>query len=303
MLNVDTTPSGFNPADHHLVPPVAGDQLPRATQPPKVKRDPAEVKRRVRIGLIVVVVATVVYLVQNLLIGPLIFEQRQRHLAADMNKPVPTLRGGDALGLVQIPALGVNRVFVEGVSADNMRGAPAHLAGSALPGDAGVLVLFGHLSTYGSPFEKLAILTPGADIVMQARNGGPIVRYIVDRVERRRSLGDIVLDKTDVIAYALLVTSEDGLLSNSETIVVARALPVTEATPVAVDLTAGQDGGVPFGMEALLAFGSAAAAALAWMLLSRRMNVITSSLVVVPIALYAVIRVVMLVDNLLPLTR
>jgi len=234
-------------------------------------------------------------------LAPLVHEQRQHHLAANYETPKPTIGVGDPLLVLQVESLGINEVVVEGVSVDRLRGGPAHWRGSALPGDAGVMVILGHRSGYGAPFADISTMKNGDSIVAQARNGGPIVRYVVDRVEVDASLADLKLDKTDVVSYMLLATS-DGWLGDSFTVVVARALPVTDAEPVLPDL-ADVPRPAPFGLEALLAGGSLAAALLASQWLRGRASVLARVAVVAPPAVYGGIRLLIALDTVFALTR
>lgn len=253
--------------------------------------------------VLVVVLLAGVYLIHARLLTTLVHDQRQQHLAARLNKPLPTIHAGDALGVIQIESQAVNSVFVEGVTVDHLRGAPAHLEGSALPGDAGVMVLYGHRTAYGGPFADVVDLVNGDSIVVQARNGGPIVRYIVERVERNTHVVDIELPTTDQISYLLIVTSEPGLFDGDQSVVVARALPVTDADATVPDLSVDVGVAAPFGIDALLAIVSMFGAVIAVHYLRPR----TSSMVMIaaaaPMALFAVIRLLMLFDSALPITR
>jgi hypothetical protein len=116
------------------VAPVARTELPRAPQAPKERREwplGKYAKRAVLIALAVVLV----YLVQTQLVAQVMFQQRQQHLAAEFKTPSPQIGSGEALGIVQVPTAGIDRAFIEDVTVDHLRGGPAHVAGSALPGD------------------------------------------------------------------------------------------------------------------------------------------------------------------------
>jgi sortase A len=74
---------------------------------------------------------------------------------------------------LSIPRLNVSWIVLSGASGRNLAFAPAHLDGSALPGEAGVAVIAGHRDTH---FERLGELEPGTEILLE--NGrGEISRY------------------------------------------------------------------------------------------------------------------------------
>lgn len=107
-------------------------------------------------------------------------EQLARLWAEPAARPVPgaapvvlTPIRGDAFAKLHVPALEdytpVN--VVEGVSvADLKKGGPGHIPGTALPGELGNVVLSGHRTTYGAPFNRWAELSPGDVVVVETRD-------------------------------------------------------------------------------------------------------------------------------------
>jgi sortase A len=89
-------------------------------------------------------------------------------------KTVPvSLDIGEAFAVLHIPALaGYDPwVVVEGTSLADLKAGPGHIPGTALPGDVGNVVVSGHRTTYGAPFQRLDELTAGANIVLETRDG------------------------------------------------------------------------------------------------------------------------------------
>lgn len=68
---------------------------------------------------------------------------------------------GEPVGRVVIPQIGVDWIFVEGVSVPDLRKGPGHMPGTAIPGQYGNAVISGHRTTYGAPFNRLDELSPG----------------------------------------------------------------------------------------------------------------------------------------------
>ena len=283
-------------------PPAQRTELPRA----KVEVRPRRTypwKRWLRLGVGGVTSFLIVLWVFGRLVAPLMFEQRQMHLAHSFGTPKPTVVSGDAVAVLQIPSTGLNRIVVEGASVDHLRSGPSRLAGSALPGDAGVMVVYGHRRAYGGPFAKNGTLQRGAEVVIQARNG-PIVKYVVDRVERNTRVADVVLgDDPGALAYLLLVSGEGTWTSGEQMVVVARALPVTDTAAVLPDLSGGPTRSVPVTIESLLALGALATAALGGSFLRRRAGVVVIVAAVLPAVAVATIWLLISFESLLPIAR
>lgn len=78
---------------------------------------------------------------------------------------------GTPVARLDIPAIGVHQVVVEGSQADNLRNGPGHLAASPLPGQIGNAVLVAHRLAWGGPFERIATLRPGDQIDVTTGQG------------------------------------------------------------------------------------------------------------------------------------
>ena len=78
---------------------------------------------------------------------------------------------GDALGIIAIPRIGVNQVFVEGVDVADLRKGPGHYPSTQLPGHEGNSAIAGHRTTYGAPFGDLDQLAQGDEIDLATVQG------------------------------------------------------------------------------------------------------------------------------------
>jgi sortase A len=277
-------------------------ELPRAPESVVVRAE-RDWRRWAKRAAVLLVVGLVVLWMQDRLIGPLIHQQRQLHQASSFRTPKPTVTPGDAVAVVQVPTLNINQIVIEGATVDNLRGGPVHLEGSALPGDAGVMVLFGHRTSYGAPFREIGSLAANDEVVVQARNG-PIVKYIVERVERGARLATVDIgDDPGALSYLLLVTNEGRWTDGDQVVVVARALPVTDAEPVLPNLGLGPNGSSPIGLQTLLAAAALVAVALTVGFLRGRARTGIIVMVTVPMVILAVIWQLMSLDALLPFAR
>jgi sortase A len=96
-------------------------------------------------------------------------------------KPLP----GDAIGRIDIPAIGVEEYVVEGTDTDNLRKGPGHYPDTPLPGERGTAAIAGHRTTYGAPFRHIDELKHGNVIKLDM----PYGRYVY-HVERTKIVDD-----------------------------------------------------------------------------------------------------------------
>lgn len=88
-------------------------------------------------------------------------------------RPVPVaLSLGGALARLHVPRFGAQyaEVVVEGVATEDLKRGPGHYPGTALPGALGNVVLSGHRTTYGQPFNRLDELSSGDAVVLETRD-------------------------------------------------------------------------------------------------------------------------------------
>jgi sortase A len=81
---------------------------------------------------------------------------------------------GSGFAIMRIPRLGgwndKPPVVVEGVGVEDLKKGPGHIPGTALPGEIGNVVLSGHRTTYGAPFNRFDELQPGDAVVLETRD-------------------------------------------------------------------------------------------------------------------------------------
>jgi sortase A len=78
---------------------------------------------------------------------------------------------GKAEGIITIPKIGVEKVFVEGVQLSDLAVGPGHYPGTPLPGQIGNAAIAGHRTTHGAPFYDVNELAPGDKIIIQTYAG------------------------------------------------------------------------------------------------------------------------------------
>ena len=79
---------------------------------------------------------------------------------------------GQGFAVLHVPALaGYDPwVVVEGTSVEALKNGPGHISGTAVPGELGNVVVSGHRTTYGAPFERFDELVPGSQVVLETRS-------------------------------------------------------------------------------------------------------------------------------------
>lgn len=85
--------------------------------------------------------------------------------------PPPTPAEGEAAARIEIPAIGVDKVVVEGVALSDLKRGPGHFPGTPMPGQPGNAAIAGHRTTYGAPFHRLDELNPGDEIKVTTLQG------------------------------------------------------------------------------------------------------------------------------------
>ena len=136
--------------------------------------------------LITLGVVVLLFCVYELQVTGLYTQDQQRALGHELDrtwaaapapspgKPVPPLAAfdpGKGIARIYLPSLGRDQVHVvvEGVSHADLKKGPGHYPGTARPGDVGNVVISGHRTTYGAPFNRLDELHPGDPVVLETQ--------------------------------------------------------------------------------------------------------------------------------------
>jgi len=94
---------------------------------------------------------------------------------------LPSSSLGKAFARIYFPTLGKDEihVVVEGVGKEDLKKGPGHYPGTDLPGQLGNVVISGHRTTYGAPFNEIGELRSKDAIVVETRTA-----YFTYRVEK-----------------------------------------------------------------------------------------------------------------------
>ena len=126
---------------------------------------------------------------------------------------------GEAIAIIRIPRIGVDKAVVEGVEVDTLKKGPGHYPGTPMPGQPGNAAIAGHRTTYGAPFYRLDELAVGDEILVTSRQGR--FRYEVTETKVVSPRASEVLNPTDDNRLTL-TTCNPRFSAKERLIVVAR---------------------------------------------------------------------------------
>ena len=146
--------------------------------------------------------------------------------------PPPPPDDGEAIARMVIPKIGMDKIIVEGVSRADLRKAPGHYPGTALPGQPGNAAIAGHRTTYGAPFHRVDELQPGDEILVTTLQGSFTYEVISQEIVSPRDV-EVIEDQGD---DRLTLTSCHPKYSARERIVISAELvddpaPASEPRP------------------------------------------------------------------------
>ena len=139
---------------------------------------------------------------------------------------LPPTPQGEAVALLRIPRIGVDKAVVAGVSVADLKKGPGHYPDSPLPGQPGNAAIAGHRTTYGAPFYRLDELAVGDEILVTTLQGD--FRFEVDRSSVVKPDQLDVLDPTP--EARLTLTTCNPRFSASQRLIVSAVL-ATEPAP------------------------------------------------------------------------
>lgn len=144
------------------------------------------------------------------------------------------IANGTPVAELEIPAIGLHQIVVQGTTSGVLRAGPGHLRQTPLPGQAGNAVIFGRRAAYGGPFRRLSSLSRGERVSLWTGQGHRT--YIIDTA---RSVA--ATDGAELVSSGAnqltLVTSDPAFFASRRFVVTAhlQGLPYAasaDPTPV-----------------------------------------------------------------------
>ena len=108
-------------------------------------------------------------------------------------------RGDSALGQIEISAIGLEAMIMEGTDAKTLRRAVGHISGTPLPGQQGNVAIAGHRDTF---FRALRNIREDDEIALTMLTGS--YRYRVDSIKVVEPDDTAVLDNSDSAILTLV---------------------------------------------------------------------------------------------------
>jgi sortase A len=154
---------------------------------------------------------------------------------ADLKAPIGgAISNGVPVAEIDVKAIGLHRIVVQGTTSGALRSGPGHLRQSPLPGQQGNAVVIGRRAAYGGAFRRISSLTKGDRIDMTTGEGH--FTYIVDTVRRVAADDGSELVSTGTNQLTL-VTSDPPFLATRRLVVTSHLVgkafaPSADPTPV-----------------------------------------------------------------------
>jgi sortase (surface protein transpeptidase) len=119
------------------------------------------------------------------------------------------LADGEPVAIIDVPAIGLYDVVLEGTSSGVLMGGPGHKRDTVLPGQKGVSVLMGRSLAYGGPFGGLSRLAPGERFTVTTGQGEQVFEVMGTRYAGDPAPAALVAGESRLI----LETSRGGPLA------------------------------------------------------------------------------------------
>lgn len=106
---------------------------------------------------------------------------------------LPDYQDGEGIARIFLPSIGKDQmhVVVEGVTTAALKKGPGHYPGSELPGQVGNVVISGHRTTYGGPFNRLDEVGLTDAIVLETQTAFFTYRVISSYIVAPTAVGEI----------------------------------------------------------------------------------------------------------------
>ena len=124
---------------------------------------------------------------------------------------------GTPVAFIEIAAIGLNAVVVEGTDSSMTAQGPAHRRDTVLPGQSGTSVIYGRQSSFGGVFGQLDRLVPGDEIKLTTGQGESLYQVTAIRQDNDQ------------------VTNDLGESSGRLTLVTADGLPFTASSILRIE--------------------------------------------------------------------
>lgn len=221
------------------VPPVPAAPAPQRRLPRAPRPAPQGAGAVVSTASTMVVLVSLWALLQMLVLGAVSHDRAQTLLYQDFRVQLaettaplgPQVPVGDPVAILEIPAIGLKEVVVEGTASGDLLAGPGHQRGTPLPGQRGASIVMGRAATYGAPFGSIDQLDRGDRVEVLTAQGRKTMTVLGVRHD-----GDPTPVVDDPTLLTMITAEGDGRLS-----------ALTPSTTVYVDAVADEAFATPSG--------------------------------------------------------
>jgi sortase A len=162
------------------------------------------------------------------------YQDMERNLGLATVPVAGVISDGTPIGIVELPRLGIEQVFVEGSASEETLTGPGLKPDSVLPGQTGVSVLVGRRAAFGAPFRHLDQMRVGDRILVTTGQGQ--FTYVVDLVR----VSDAPATEIESVPSRLTLITSDPAITPSRSLQVSaqldgKALPRSTGTAASAD--------------------------------------------------------------------
>lgn len=118
---------------------------------------------------------------------------------------------GDGLGSIEIPRIGLTRSIFEGIELSTLDYGPGHWPGTAMPGEAGNVVVAGHRVSHNADFRNLDQLSSGDEVIFNTGSRRHV--YHVEYTEIVQPDAVWIIDQTPDATATLFACHPPGSVS------------------------------------------------------------------------------------------
>ncbi|MFK0250966.1 sortase [Amycolatopsis azurea] len=201
--------------------------------------------------------------------------------------PAKPVEFGKPVAVLEIPALKVQQVVIEGASSSETASGPGHVPGTAGLGQPGNAVIAGRNAGYGGPFGALDTLQPGDEIVVATTQGKSVYRVTESATRPLDEGADY--GKTQNDRLTVVTSASWWPLASEEATVVTAVLEGRPFKPTPqngrADAQDGRTGETTAWPGLVLAFGGFVAAAAGATFLYRRWRPVSTYVITGPVLL------------------
>jgi sortase A len=151
--------------------------------------------------------------------------------------PPPT---GEAVAIIRIPKIGVEKAVVEGVGVNALKQGPGHYPTTPMPGQPGNAAIAGHRTTYGAPFFRTDELEAG-DLIQVTTRQGEFTYKVREKKVVKPTQNEVLNPSTENL---LTLTTCNPRFSAAQRLVIVSELTDNPAPPTQVVSPAADPDGV-----------------------------------------------------------